>query len=261
LPLIALSASRLSSDMAQAKTAGVNDFVSKPFDPAQLVACIRRCLRRGHPPTMVASAAACDPAPPDAWPEIAGIDATEAKRRLGGDQALFRSMLKRLVSEFGQIGQANADADPSHLAELASQLHKLKGCAGTLGAKSVELAAGRADRACRSERTEQVSASLAEVASEMQRLTHAVAHVLLAGDAVANVDDGGDADMVVSDAALRSLVEALRHNDLHALEQIAALAPGLKRLLGPQVFAQWMEQVDGLDFTAAAATLGQLQAH
>ena len=46
-----------------------------------------------------------------------------------------------------------------------------------------------------------------------------------------------------------------------ALEQVTALAPGLKRLLGAQRFAQWMEQVDGLEFAAAAATLGQLQPH
>ena len=262
LPLIALSASTLSSDMALAKTAGVNDFVSKPFEPAQLVASIRRCLRRGQAPMVVAPAAACDQSSAEAWPEIAGIDAEEASRRLGGDQALFRSMLKRLVSEFGQIGQENACADASHLAELASQLHKLKGCAGTLGAKSVELAAGRADNACRSERTEHVGALLAEVANEMQRLTRAVAPVLQAGEALANAaGDGGDAVMAVSDDALRSLVEALCRNDLMALEQVTALAPGLKRLLGAQRFAQWMEQVDGLEFAAAAATLGQLQPH
>jgi PAS domain S-box-containing protein len=265
LVLIALSASTLGSDMDQARTAGVNDFVSKPFDPIDLVACIRRCLpHTAQPPSVSPMTAPLGNPVPDGWPDIAGIDGAEVHRRLGGDQALFRLMLKRLLGEFGDLGRTKSVPELADLASLASHLHKLKGSAGTLGAKSVEQAAGRADKACRAENMAQVGVLLAEVAREVQQLAQAVTPVLEAQDAIERLA-GEQAPAAgaapISDEALASLIEALVCNDLCAIDQVAAQAHGLKQLLGASAYAQWKCQVDDLDFAAAADTLRQMQGH
>ena len=45
IPVIMLSAKSLAADRAMAFTAGADDWVTKPFDPAELVAKVRQHLR------------------------------------------------------------------------------------------------------------------------------------------------------------------------------------------------------------------------
>ena len=254
LPIIALSASTLSSEMELAKRAGMNDFVSKPFDAVNLVGCIRRWVRQGGRAPMALTPPSAVPQAPVVWPDIDGIDSDAARRRLGGDQDLFFSMLKRLLAEFSTLDQSLNTLEPDALPGLAAQLHKLKGSAGTLGALAVEQAAGRADKACRTEQLDQVGPLLADVVEELDHLRQAVAPGLAAHEAQAVGHDlVGNATL---DAAqLASLVESLMCNELDAIDQVNALATGLKQRLGDSGFAQLREQVNNLDFAAAVAGL------
>ena len=254
LPIIALSASTLSSEMDLAKRAGMNDFVSKPFDVVNLVGCIRRWVRQGGRAPMALTPPGAGLRVPVAWPEIEGIDSEAARRRLGGDQDLFFSMLKRLLADFSTLDQSLKPLDPDALPGLAAQLHKLKGSAGTLGALAVEQAAGRADKACRTEQLDQVGPLLADVVEELDHLRQAVAPGLAAHEAQAVGHDlVGNATL---DAAqLASLVESLMCNELDAIDQVNAMATALKHRLGDGGFAQLREQVNNLDFAAAVASL------
>ncbi|MEZ5703096.1 MAG: Hpt domain-containing protein [Burkholderiaceae bacterium] len=194
------------------------------------------------------------------WPEIDGIETREVYQRLAGDQSLFRSMLKRLLGEFGQLGHEAAAPEMADLPELAQRLHKLKGCAGTLGAKGVERAAGLADKACRSHSVGQVAALLAEVATEMDHLSRAATPVLMTPPSGAPSDDeepsvGGG----VSSEELVALITALKQNDLNALDMVDSMQAGLRRQMGAQAFALLSEHLDNLEFAAAADMLGDLQ--
>jgi PAS domain S-box-containing protein len=261
LPIIALSASTLSSEMELAKRAGMNDFMSKPFDAAQLVARIRRWVPLNEASL---SGPVVEPrrAPPAAmWAEVEGIDMEEARQRLGGDYGLFCSMLKRLIGEFGSIGQTTSGSEPEDLPALGSRLHKLRGSAGTLGAKGLAHAASQVEKACRMEQTDQVRALLAVVEEEMKQLIQASALALQghADQQSGEPDEPQGAMAEISDTDLAKLTEAFLQSDLDALDLLTSLAPGLRRLLGVEVFAQLQEQADNLDFDGAATTLRELQ--
>ncbi|QCB44795.1 PAS domain S-box protein [Hydrogenophaga sp. PAMC20947] len=253
LPIIALSASTLSSEMELAKRAGMNDFVSKPFEVANLVGCIRRWIHNGGAPQSSAPQGV-PPRSPLVWPHIEGIDSDAACRRLGGDQELFFSMLKRLLAEFATLDRNAAPVDAGELQALAAQLHKLKGSAGTLGAQAVERAAAMADKACRTQQVDQVGHLLADVVEELNHLRQAVQPCLAAHEAQV----GGEASQgctSVEPAEVEALVECLLSNDLGAIDRVNAMATGLKHGLGNEGFAQLREQVNNLEFAAAASML------
>jgi len=67
VPVIVLSASVASSDKVTALDAGADDYVSKPFDVAELMARLRAALRRagqfGIPPHRYRTAGRCQPHP------------------------------------------------------------------------------------------------------------------------------------------------------------------------------------------------------
>jgi CheY-like chemotaxis protein len=66
LPIIALTAGALASEREQSLQAGMNDFLTKPFDPVALIAIVHRHLK----PKPVASV----PAPRAVAPELSPIE-------------------------------------------------------------------------------------------------------------------------------------------------------------------------------------------
>ena len=257
LPIIALSASTLSSEMALAKHAGMNDFITKPFDVAQLVSRILHWVHHGDQ-AQSAPVAQSASGEADAWPEVDGLDTAAAQSRLGGDRTLFLSMLKRLFTEYAQLDGCLTTVDPDALAALSALLHKLKGSAGTLGAHGVERAAGLAERACRTQQVNHLEPLLDEVVEELHHLRQAVAPILLASeptDLALAPSDGAPLDPGELDA----LISALQCNDLEAIERLNRMAPALRVRLGDSGFTQLREQVDNLDFVLAARSLQDLR--
>ena len=258
LPVLAVSAGVFGSDRERASAAGVNGFVAKPFDAATLT---RAILQHVRPPSrqlavqLAARAAAPDLPPPlPPWPEIDGIDGHDARVRLGGDQAMFRGMLKRLFEEFAQP-QVNgaSDAGPGE----AARQHKLRGSAGMLGARSVQQLAGEAEAACRGGDAELARALRHRIATEIAALRRAARPFLEASSlpAAAQAGAAAPASAPAEAAQVEALVALLREQSLAALDRFAVLAPGLRAWAGPSTFAAIGDDVDNLRFAAAADAL------
>ena len=172
---------------------------------------------------------------------------------------MFFSMLKRLITEFAPMEQRAESVKPEDLDGLAAQLHKLKGSAGTLGAGALERAASLADKACRTRQLEQVGHLVVDVVEELEQLRGAVAPFLKAHEVrLARRINRNVARLDLD--ALSALLDALQRNDLCALDQLNAMAAGLKPHLGDEGLAHLLDQVDNLAFAEAAAVLQPLLA-
>jgi PAS domain S-box-containing protein len=249
LPIIALTAGITTGEHERAQAAGMNDVVAKPFDPPALVRCIRRYVAMNKP----MPEAPQQQITPHDWPQVEGIDMGAVRARLGGDLALLRSLLQRLLDDFADIEAERVRLEP---ASLAGRLHNLKGSAGTLGAKSVEHLAALAEDACRGGESQHVEELVRRLAVELSELRSASAAMLQVP-----TDDGPDAAPGgIDGAALETLLERLRRFDLAAVDTFKALAPHLRALLGPQAFAALRQQIDNLQFDLAAAALQQVEA-
>lgn len=147
LPVIAFTAGVRDEQQAAARAAGANDVLAKPMDLDEMAVLLAGWVR---PRTeAVATAAQCavadagcaEPAQPavaaaddaDVFPHIAGIDRDRAVQRLGGDRAMFLSLLEMFVED-------NADAAECARRELAAgqrdkaarRMHTLASNAGFL---------------------------------------------------------------------------------------------------------------------------------
>ncbi|WP_425261491.1 PAS domain S-box protein [Rubrivivax sp. RP6-9] len=267
LPVIALTAGVTVGEQARAAAAGMNDVVGKPFDPQALVACIRRHVALG---ATLPAARGTPAAPAVPWPQIAGIDAADAGRRMGQDAALFLGLLRRMLADFADLGTLpQPDGDDAAVAQaaqaLAARLHRLKGTAGTLGAKALEAQAAAAEAAClRIERGERASA--AALAALVQPLVQQLAALQQAAQPVLEQREdepepqAGSAEPVLDVQALRALLAQLQASDLGALQCFAELGPALRRRLGRSAHAALRTQMDDLDFGAVARVLAPLAA-
>jgi PAS domain S-box-containing protein len=156
LPIVALTAGALVGERQRALEAGMNDFVSKPFDPQVLIRKVRRLVEgaRGAPVPMVILDT--KPAGPVADRRLmASIDAGTVQQMFGDDLSLFKSLLARMLVEFADFALpiAVSPRDQTNLSRIQGRAHKLKGSAGMIGATRVMRLAGAVEAALQDGRT------------------------------------------------------------------------------------------------------------
>jgi CheY-like chemotaxis protein len=275
LPVIALTAGALVEERRRAFDAGMQGFLSKPLDPAQLIRVLRSCIETARGAVLPVSGVVCRPVAGAApWPAIAGIDAVEVAQRLGNDVPLFVLLLRQLLHEFRDLREV--PAAPSEAADQASaltaRLHKLRGSAGTLGAHELHRLAGAAEASLRAGDAD-AHAAVGRVSLELARLAANSAATLAAPlaplaspappapppalpaprspEAVA---DGRPASQPET-ASVQHLIRQLESHDLDAIDSFQGLTPVLRSSLGEPAFATLSAAMDGLDFQQASSLL------
>jgi len=257
LPILALTTGALTHVRQQARAAGMDDFISKPFDAKSLVSSILRHVQpaSGRVARPVAAVPESHTKAAIPWPQIEGIDANDAGGRLGGDVNLFRTLLKRFLEEFAVVELWTNTPDPAALAVHAGRLHKLGGCGGLLGAKAIHQLAIAAEAACRSGEHERAAQLTKEVARLVQRLGHSAAPFLDATRAQEKALVASDED--VDPQVIVELVDLLQQQCLSAADRFLDCSPQLLRRLGKESYERMRDHVDNLQFGDAAKVLEQ----
>jgi len=250
LPLLALTAGALLSERQRALEAGMDGFISKPFEPLGLALLLREHVERVRGTRLPIGMRAPAPPVPPAWPVIEGIDGVQAARRLQGDVLLFSKLLRRLCDDFGDL--AAGDGAPAGLTQadtMAARMHKLAGAAGLLGADALREAALVAEQASRRNPAAAQSAAAA-VAGAMRQLLDAsqawrAAPPPLPGRA------SPVAAAPATSAQMAAFGRSLRARELAALDLFTELSPSLRAMLEPTQFDHLAASMDRLDFESA----------
>lgn len=126
IPIIAVTANALVTDRERCLSAGMSDYISKPFRLADLRAGIERWLPEDR---LIA-----DRTPDSAMP-IIGISELDELRELGASKAELEEIVTCYIeSSADSINQMRAAIDSRDRETLRSLAHKLKGGCGQVGA-------------------------------------------------------------------------------------------------------------------------------
>ena len=157
LPIVAMTANAMQVHQEECLAAGMNDFISKPFEPKQLFSVIFKWVAGSGDMDMVHM--------PEATKEtgseihlparIEGLDLRAGLRRMAGMKGLYagslRSFLEQQTGMADRLRQAVADND---ITRATREAHTLKGASGIIEAHEVQelaqaleaaLAAGKID--------------------------------------------------------------------------------------------------------------------
>ncbi|WP_317204738.1 response regulator [Janthinobacterium sp.] len=252
LPVIAMTANAMVGDKEKCLAAGMDDFIAKPIDVAQLFATLARWIVPKHAPRE--DEAAPPPEEAAALAPIAGLKMEAALRRIGGNSALMRKLLKRFVETQGdvmeRIGAAIEDND---LETATREAHTLKGLAGNIGAGGMADSAAAVEHLLGQGGGEALEEALAAMAGELGQLLPALARAL--SERAAPAAAAAAPDMALLDGTLREMARLLSQDDAAALKQLELIAPLLAAAGQAEHARQLRRQLGQYDFEGALAQL------
>ena len=170
IPIIAMTANAMQGDRENVLAAGMNDYLAKPMDLAQVVAVVRRWLPEAQatdnaaPPDTHTAALS----PPDADADVEAkadapvvFDEVALSERLMGDRALIRRIIAAFVPDMAsQIAALVEQAAAGEYDQVARTAHKIKGAAANVGAMALSAQALVLEQAAKSGDAQQLRAGL-----------------------------------------------------------------------------------------------------
>ena len=279
MPIVAMTANAMQSDLQKCMDAGMQGYVTKPIDPDALWQALVRWIRprAGLGPVIVRMAApVVDSAEAVAQMAllqgIAALNTELGLRRSMGKKPLYLKLLASFVrgqrATATEIDRKIADQDWKTAERL---VHTLKGAAGSIGATELQERAGWVESAVRAKTSqEQLQALLQPMGDSLEQLVAALEGALLqqastvaqeSPDALPSITGAcerqdGHAAWVAASGRLEAL---LRDDDADAAELLAANESTFDKWLGPDAFRRLTSAVAGFDFEHALQILHEVQ--
>ncbi|MBF0628532.1 MAG: CHASE domain-containing protein [Magnetococcales bacterium] len=155
IPIIAVTASAMSSEVEKCKQAGMDDFLSKPLVIGQLDLMLKKWMplprKESNQPYDIQEEADCSPSDllsaTSESPEedgsilphfLPGIDVAKGLERLGGNRHLYRSLMMKFKKSFGGISETMCNAlNSGDIESVAYWAHAVKGVASNISAEQL----------------------------------------------------------------------------------------------------------------------------
>ena len=264
LPIIAMTAHATIEERQRCLAIGMNDHISKPIDPGNLLETVARFykpppatplpttteLKRGEVPA---------PDPANDLPSVAGLDTRDGLARVAGKWALYLRLLRQFIDEQSpapeQITKALSRSDTALAERLA---HTLKGVAGSIGARQVQAAAGTLENLIRTKATVgELDSAKNQVAAVLDPLVAQLKNVLPAPEMRQQVATSAPIDSTASREAAGELLKLLSDSDPVAVEFVETHSTTLHPLFVDEAWSQFEKLVRDYSFADAQARLEQ----
>lgn len=263
LPIIAMTAHAMSGDREKSLEAGMNDHVTKPIDPGELLTALARWIKPrpglgGEAPTPEAIEEADMEIE---IPDLPGVNVDSGLAKVIGNKVLYKKLLfkfhdgnQTLVQD---LKEALGRGDDQTAARLA---HTVKGVAGNLGADNLSRAAAEAEKVIKQGESATVEPLLERLAACLSEVLDGIT-VMKDQEAAAETEapEGGPVlDAGVVGPMLSELAGLLETDMGEAMNRLEAIGKYMQNSPHHELFRKLEEQMESFDTDAARETLKEM---
>jgi CheY-like chemotaxis protein/HPt (histidine-containing phosphotransfer) domain-containing protein len=195
-PVIAMTAHAMQGDREKCLEMGMNDYVSKPVDPAVLAKVLEKWLHEGSKETgqeetgnwkletgeeearnlkLETERESSGTNKPEAEIPVPVFDKAALSRRLMGDEELIREIISAFLQDIPrQIERLKGYLVTDDTASAERQAHTIRGAAGNVGGEALRAAAFEAEKAGRAKDAEKLKALVPELEERFGELRQAM---------------------------------------------------------------------------------------
>ncbi len=252
LPIIAMTAHAMQSDIAQSKVAGMNEHLTKPIDPEQLyrtLLCYLTPVSNTAQQENELTLSAEDQQLLYALSGVAELNTTQAQKNLGGKTQLYLNLLRDFELEHrDQVQRLQQQYQQQQWQQLHLDVHSLKSTSAYIGAFALS-------QSCQQVETMLVTGTVDEHAfgqmlQQLAQLQHQLSQLMPSQTEKAVFND--------LDAVLQALLPLLRESDFAAEELVPALLElGRPDPCWPQL-CQIADEISDVEYERAAVHCQQL---
>lgn len=180
VPIVAMTADAIAGIDEECKKAGIDYYISKPFDPDQFLETLHKILRPSRDggkevnstvPGEQTDSGGTAYKNLELKTEFNILDVEDGLTRIGHNGELYQEILAEYRNEFMEISETLQEAIRCGKYEDAIQIvHKIKGASGNIGAKKVFLAASELQKALSEKLEESFDDLYRELDSSLRKL-------------------------------------------------------------------------------------------
>ncbi|GAJ96384.1 response regulator [Agrobacterium sp. SHOUNA12C] len=267
LPIIAMTAHAYEAERQNCLAAGMNDHISKPLDPAQLLAALSRWIRLplvtdGPGLASPASAQQITISPFGGLPSaLPPFDLEAALVRVNGNEPLLRKLIVDFGRKFADVVPTlsrhieNGDFEQGRI--LA---HTLKGVSTTLGLSEVATLATMLEERLAHPAPSTNPRLLSALADALNSAFVAIPHLVQSAEPAARAKADVRLDIPAVAALTIELHDLLEDCQLHARQVFEMLERVLGGRANDEKFKSVREAISRLDYAKAAAALQEWSA-
>ena len=206
-PILAMTASAMTSDREACTEAGMNDHVAKPIDPELLYKALLHWITPGER-KVAAGDGRVKPEQEITLPEISELDMETGVRSVGGNRELYLSLLKKFCTQQKDTPETVAlKLKEGDFKTAQRHIHTIKGLCGNIGAAVLEERAKILETAIREQDEPLIGPSLYSFSEELAKIIGAIeAKVSLEDEQEQTEQSAGDPE------SLQALINGLLPN-------------------------------------------------
>jgi len=218
LPIISMTANAMESDREQCIAAGMNDHITKPLDPNQMIVTLAKwitpaqsvALSLTHEPETVQNPETGQS--PEVLPNLPGVRVGEGVRRMGCGIAGYCAILEKFrSSQQNTLAEIRSAIATNDWAKAERMAHTLKGLLDTLSAEKLKDKAAELETAIRDRVNTRIELLLTVVDSKLTQLFYAIDRAILLRVAAKVPDDNiADTTGSINIEELASLTRKLK---------------------------------------------------
>ncbi len=281
LPILAMTANVMESDIEKCRDAGMWDHIGKPIDPDELFGkllkwikprtiqedqeaapeALRETRQVDTAPTPVFQDTKMTGAGSDDLPDIPGLDTALGLKRVMGKKAFYLDMLKKYVENQADVpSQVRLSLEDEDYPTAERLAHTAKGVSGNIGASEIQALAAQVEKAIKERKgRDAIEAFIHPFAEAQKKLVSSLREALaLAEEEIWAAEDAPEVDQEEAAMACRKLAEFLSADDSEAVDYLDEVSPLLRSYLGLSSFRPLEKAVKDYDFEKARELLKAL---